>query len=69
MGCNCPCKGIKMAVVGALLVINDQSWIWTPISVWLLVGLILVVLGALKAIWPCCPVHCKTPAAPAKKGR
>lgn len=57
-----------MAVVGALLVINDQGWIWTPISVWLLVGLILIVLGALKAIWPCCPIHCKAPA-PAKKGK
>ncbi len=71
MGCTCACKGIKTAIAGALLVINDQGWIWAPMSVWLLVGLILIVLGALNAIWPCCPIHCKTqaPVKPAKKGR
>ncbi len=71
MGCACICKGIKLAVVGALLAINDQGLIWAPISVALLVGLMLIVLGALQAIWPCCPIHCKAPAPakPAKKGR
>lgn len=68
---GCACKGIKMILVGALLVINDQSWIWAPVSVWLLVGLILIALGALKAIWPSCPIHSKgpAPAKPSKKGR
>lgn len=64
-------KGIKMAVIGALLVINDREWAWTPISVWLLIGLILIVLGLLKAIWPNYDDKCKSilPAKPARKGK
>lgn len=55
---GCACKGIKLALAGLVLVVNDQGWLWNSVSAWLLVGIILIVLGALKAIWPCgCPVH------------
>ena len=70
---SCKCKGIKLAVFGALLVINDQGWIWTAVSAWTLVGVLLLLWGIEKIVWPCCPVHCKpgSSAAPAvkKKGR
>ncbi len=68
---GCACKGIKMVLVGALLAINDQGWIWASVSAWLLVGIILIVLGALKMIMPPCQSCCKAqaPAKPAKKGR
>ncbi len=68
---GCACKGIKMVLVGALLVINDQKWFGVSVSEWLLVGVILIVLGALKIIMPPCSSCCKAkaPAKPAKKGR
>ncbi len=67
----CSCKGIKIAVAGALFVINDQGWLWSSVSGWLLLGIILIVLGAMKAVWPCCPVHgCDGKGmAKAKKGK
>ena len=64
---GCSCKGIKLAVAGALLVINDQGWVWNPISAWLLVGVILIVLGVMKAVWRCCPVHGCGESKPAGK--
>ena len=66
----CKCFGYKLVVIGALLVVNDQSWVWSSISAWLLIGLIFIALGALKIAWPCgCPVHGKTSmgAKPSKK--
>jgi len=51
-----------MIVIGALLVVNDQAWLWKPISAWFLVGLILIVLGALKMVWSSCPIHGGTKA-------
>ncbi len=62
-------KGITMAIVGALLVINDQEWIWTPISVALLIGMILIVLGLVRHFMPCEAVICKTAPPAAKKRR
>ena len=64
---RCVCYGIKLIVTGALLVINDQGWIWSPISAWLLIGIILIVVGAMKAVWRGgCPIH-GAGAMPAKK--
>ena len=53
----CVCKGIEVAVIGALFIINDQGWIWGSLSAWLLVGIILLVVGIKKVVWRCCPVH------------
>jgi len=65
---NCMCHGIKLAVIGALFVVNDQGWIWAQISAWLLLGIILIVVGVLKAAMPHgCPVHGKPAKMPAKK--
>ncbi len=67
---GCACKGIKMVLIGALFVINDQKWLG-HVSEWLLVGVILMVLGALKMILPPCQscYKAQAPAKPAKKGR
>ena len=54
---HCKCFGMKMIGIGALLAVNDRGWAWTPLSAWFLIGLILTVLGALKMVWPCCPIH------------
>jgi hypothetical protein len=67
---GCVCKGIETAVAGLLLVVNDQGLAWSPMSAWLLVGIILIVAGVKKAIWPCCPVHkCGDKTVKAKKGK
>ena len=60
MGCSC--KGIKLAIAGILFIVNDQGWLWSAnaVSGWMLLGIILLVLGVIKAIWPCCPVHGKS---------
>jgi hypothetical protein len=66
---TCMCKGVKLSVIGLILVANEQSWLWQSMSGWLVLGIILIILGILKAIWPCgCPVHgaCK-PSMPVKK--
>ena len=64
----CSCIGIKIIAAGALLVINDQAWLWNTLSEWLLVGIILIILGALKAVYPQCPVH-GSKASVKKKGK
>ncbi|MBI2137384.1 hypothetical protein HYU12_02590 [Candidatus Woesearchaeota archaeon] len=67
---GCACYGVKMVVVGALLAVNDLGMIWKPVSPWLLIGAVLVVLGALKIVMPVCPVHGKqSMSAPAKGGK
>ena len=66
MGCSC--KGIKLALAGLALIVNEQGWLGTSISAWLLAGIILLVLGAMKAVWPCgCPVHSNSCAPASKK--
>jgi len=66
----CNCFGYKLVVIGALFVVNDQSWIWSSVSAWLLLGIILIVLGAVKIAWGGkCPVHggAAMAAKPSKK--
>jgi len=69
------CHGIKIAVVGALLVVNDQGWLWNTLSPWLLIGMILIALGVLKAALPCYPMRgcgpkgVKPVVTPVKKGK
>ncbi len=67
MGC-CTCKGIKLAVAGLLLVVNQQGWVWGTVDAWLLVGILLILSGLMKAVWPCCPFHgCGDKGGTAKK--
>ena len=67
----CSCHGIKLIAIGGLLVVNDQGWLWNPMSAWLLIGEIMIVLGLLKAWKPGgCPVHNKgVGMKPMKKGK
>ena len=67
---GCACYGVKMVVVGALLAVNELGLFWNAVSPWLLIGGVLIVLGALKIVMPVCPIHCKpSMSAPAKGGK
>jgi hypothetical protein len=55
----CSCVAYKLILIGAVFVANDQSWFWSEVSPWLLLGTIMIAVGMVKVVMPVCKVHDK----------
>ncbi len=65
------CKGVKHAVLGALILLNAFYWpMWLGLDGWLkFFGALFLLGGLLRAVKPSCgcPGTCPTPAVGKKK--
>jgi hypothetical protein len=65
-GCRCNpfCRGIKLAVIGVVVILNQIYFRYDP---WLLIGLLLVGMGILKMVsrgyCPCKESRCESTKA------